>query len=252
MIILTNLLAVAGLILLGWLIGTLLNYLADVLPIEPRKRQAVCAACQSPYRWQDYLLMKPCQTCHHSRAKRAWIVQAGSILGLVALWFFPPDRFGFWAILPCMVYFALVAIIDIEHRLILHVVSLAGAIVVLPTGISWNGIASTLIGGLAGALIMFLLFYLGELFRRGISRARKEEVVEEALGFGDVTLSAVLGLLLGWPKISFDIVAAILLAGLVSGIFLLWMLIRKNYHPFMAIPYGPFLLIGAVILIYLA
>lgn len=252
MAILPTILIVIGLSLLGWLIGALLNYLADVLPVEPRIWQAVCPSCQTPYRWQDYLSLKTCRSCGQPRSRRGLLIHLASVLGLISLWFFPPDRFGFWAILPCMVYFALVAIIDIEHRLILHVVSLAGALLVLPVGISWNGLVSTLIGGAAGALIMFLLFYLGELFRRGISRARKEEVVEEALGFGDVTLSAVLGLLLGWPKITFDIVAAILLAGLVSGVFLLWMLLRRDYHPFMAIPYGPFLLVGAIVLIYLA
>lgn len=252
MAILPYILTVVGLALLGWLIGAVLNYLADVLPAERRKWREDCSACQTPFQWQDYLLFRQCRSCTQPRTRRTWIIQLASILGLIALWHFPPDRFGFWVILPCMVYFALVAIIDIEHRLILHVVSLVGAILMIPIGISWNGLGSTVIGGVAGALIMFLLFYLGELFRRGISRARKEEVVEEALGFGDVTLSAVLGLLLGWPKIAFDIVAAILLAGLVSGIFLLWMLLRRDYHPFMAIPYGPFLLIGAIVLIYLA
>lgn len=252
MLILTNLLVVLGLAVLGWLVGMLLNYLADVLPVEQRTWKAVCADCQTTFSWKDYLLLKPCQHCNSRRSRRTRIVLAGSVIGMVLLGFFPPHRFGFWWTLPYAIYIALVAIIDIEHRLILHVVSLAGAILVLPLGILWNGWVSTLIGGLAGAGIMFALFFLGELFRRVVSRARHEEVVEEALGFGDVTLSAVLGLMLGWPKISFDIVFAILLAGLVSGLYILWMLVRRNYHPFTAIPYGPFLLAGAVILIYLA
>ena len=247
--ILLNWLGVAA---LGWVAGSLLNYLADILPAEPRRWKTICSQCQTVRHWSDYLLVKPCGTCGAKRSLRAWITQLGSVAAILALWFYPPDRFGFWMILPCMLYFALVAVIDIEHHLILHVVSLAGAIIVIPIGILWNGIVSTLIGCLAGALIMFLLFYLGELFRRWISRVRHEEVVEEALGFGDVTQSAVLGLLLGWPKISFAIIAAILLAGLASGLYLLTMLARKKYMPFTAIPYGPFLLIGAVILIYLA
>lgn len=252
MLILPNLLILIGITALGWLVGSLLNYLADILPAEPREWKAVCPQCHTVRRWSDYLLSKRCGTCGAKRALRTWITQIGSIIGVLALWVFPPDRFGFWMILPCMLYFALVAVIDIEHHLILHVVSLAGAVIVIPIGLIWNGLVSTLIGGLAGALIMFLLFYLGELFRSWISRARHEEVVEEALGFGDVTLSAVLGLLLGWPKITFAIVTAILLAGLASGLYLLTMLARKKYLPFTAIPYGPFLLIGAVVLIYLA
>ncbi len=245
-------LTLIGLVLLGWLIGVFLNFLADILPVEHHQWQAVCQHCLTPFSWKDYLFLKSCRNCAQARSRRAWIVQIASILGTLLLWFMPPDRFGFWWILPYMVYIALVAIIDIEHRLILHVVSLVGAFLALPLGIPWNGWLSTLIGGLAGAAIMFVLFFLGELFRRAVSRARNNANIEEALGFGDVTLMAVLGLMLGWPKISFDLVFAIMLAGLVSGLYMLWMALRRNYHPFSAIPYGPFLLIGAVILIYLA
>lgn len=252
MLILPTILSLLGLAVLGWLIGSLLNYLADVLPVEQRTWRAVCPNCKKLFSWKDYLLLNSCRDCGFSRSRRAWIIQIASILCVVLLGFFPPDRFGFWWILPYMIYIALVAIIDIEHRLILHVVSLAGAILALPLGILWNGWLSTLIGGLAGAAIMFGLYFLGEVFRRAVSRARGNAEIEEALGFGDVTLMAVLGLMLGWPKISFDLVFAILLAGLVSGLYMLWMALRRNYHPFTAIPYGPFLLIGAIILIYLA
>jgi len=239
-------------LLVGWFTGVLLNYLADMLPTSPRKWQTNCPACQKPRLLNDYLTMRACRFCGQKRSRRIWIVQIGAVLASVLLWFFPPDRFGFWVIFPFMAYFALVAIIDIEHRLILHIVSLVGAILVLPIGLAWNGWISTLIGGAAGAGIMLALYLLGELFRRSVSRTRHEEVTEEALGFGDVTLSAVLGLMLGWPKIGFDIIFAIFLAGLVSAAYLLWMAVRRNYHPFTAIPYGPFLLIGAIILIYLA
>lgn len=252
MFILSNILIILGLIVLGWLIGVLLNYLADILPVEPRKWQNQCPRCRTPFSLKNCLFLNSCRNCGQSRSLRAWIVQIASVIGVIVLWVLPPDRFGFWWILPYMIYIALVAIIDIEHRLILHVVSLAGAILVLPLGIAWNGWLSTLIGGLAGAAIMFALFYLGELFRRAVSRARGNAVIEEALGFGDVTLTAVLGLMLGWPKIAFDLVVAILLAGLVSGLYMLWMALRRNYQPYSAIPYGPFLLIGALILIYMA
>jgi len=236
----------------GWITGVLLNYLADMLPGSPRKWQTTCPACQKPRTLGDYLTMRACSYCGQKSSRRIWVVQIGAVLGSGLLWLFPPDRFGFWIIFPYIAYFALVAIIDIEHRLILHIVSLAGAILVLPIGFAWNGWISTLIGGAGGAGIMLALYLLGELFRRSVSRTRHEEVTEEALGFGDVTLSAVLGLMLGWPKIGFDIIFAIFLAGLVSATYLLWMAVRRNYHPFTAIPYGPFLLIGAIILIYLA
>jgi len=85
-----------------------------------------------------------------------------------------------------------------------------------------------------------------------MARARKQPVEEIALGFGDVNLSGVLGLMLGWPRITANLVLGILLGGLVSGFYLLSMMVRKKYKAFTAVPYAPFLLIAAVILFYLA
>ena len=79
---------------------------------------------------------------------------------------------------------------------------------------------------------------------------RNKETDEEALGFGDVALSGVLGLFLGWPGIIAGLVLAILLGGAGSLIVLIYSLVRRRYHAFMVIPYGPFLIIAAVVLIF--
>ena len=71
-----------------------------------------------------------------------------------------------------------------------------------------------------------------------------------ALGFGDVNLSGVLGLMLGWPLVFVGLVVAVLLGGFVSMIYIIIKLITRKYNAFMALPYGPFLVVGAVILIY--
>ena len=115
-----------------------------------------------------------------------------------------------------------------------------------------NGWYKTLIGGLAGYAIMFGLYYFGVLFNRLMAKMRGQTIEEVALGFGDVNLSGILGLMLGWPKIGISLFASIMLAGVLSGFYILWMLIRKRYQAFSAIPYAPFLIIAAVILFYLA
>jgi len=79
---------------------------------------------------------------------------------------------------------------------------------------------------------------------------RGRKVDDVALGFGDVNLSGILGLLLGWPGIVLGLTLAILTAGAVSLIYLLVMLILRKYRLYAAVPYGPFLIAGAVILIY--
>jgi leader peptidase (prepilin peptidase)/N-methyltransferase len=73
----------------------------------------------------------------------------------------------------------------------------------------------------------------------------------EALGFGDVTLSGVIGLLLGWPGVIAGLIVAVFLAGAVGLLAMLPMLFRRQYDPNLALPYGPFLALGAFYLLYL-
>ncbi|MRR32837.1 hypothetical protein EG834_21460, partial [bacterium] len=62
-----------------------------------------------------------------------------------------------------------------------------------------------LLGGLAGFTIMFVFYLLGVAFAKARARRMRaaglETDDEEALGAGDVILSTVLGLFLGWPLI---------------------------------------------------
>jgi leader peptidase (prepilin peptidase)/N-methyltransferase len=166
------------------------------------------------------------------------------------LWLKPPEKLGFVGGLLLLTYFGLIIIIDVEHRLILHPVSLAGAIIGLPLGIWAHGWQATLLGGLAGFCSMLVMYWLGELMMRISRRWRQHDPEEEALGFGDVNLGGVLGLILGWPAILVGLALAILLAGLASLLYIMIMVVSRRYHPALAIPYGPFLVAGAGILIF--
>lgn len=240
----------AGLILLGWGVGILVNYLGDVLPITRRFTPPVCYDCSHPVTPVNYLLLRNCRQCGSRRRLRAWIVQAAAVLGVASLALLPGVRLGFGPALIVLCYFGVVALIDIEHRLILHPVSLAGVVICGSIGILLHGWQQTLLGGLAGFGIMLGIYYLGFLFAKWLARRRNEETDEEALGFGDVALSGVLGLLLGWPGILAGLILAILLGGAASLIVLVYSLLARKYHSFMAIPYGPFLLTAAVLLLF--
>lgn len=63
-------------------------------------------------------------------------------------------------------------------------------------------------------------------------------------------LGSVLGLLLGWPGIVLGLILAVLIGGLVSMFYVVWLLVKGEYKSFIAIPYGPFLIAGCVSLLY--
>jgi len=240
---------ILGIIILGLFGGSLVNYLADVLPATRRIGQPVCWNCHTRLSWRDYILFLKCPTCGKSRANRTYIVQLLILLMTVYLWLVPPRLIEFPLAFILLLYLMLVATIDIEQRLILHMTSIAGALIGLAIGIHLHGIVVTLIGGAVGFGIMLAFYFLGEVFVRYMSKRRNEAIDEVALGFGDVNLAGITGLLLGWPGIILGLMFTILAGGLISLLVVVVMLIRRQYKAFSAIPYGPFMILSIFVLL---
>ncbi len=177
-------------------------------------------------------------------------MEAVFVIVSIWLWTNPVTRFTYIGGLVLLVYFGVVTVIDIEHRLILHPVSIVGAVLGLLYGIQLHGAWSTFLGGLAGYGSMLVLYLFGILFSAYQARRRGESQFEDALGFGDVNLGGILGLLLGWPGVVAGLLLAVILAGAISLAYLIWTLIRRRYDSGLAIPYGPFLVASAVWLLY--
>lgn len=237
--------------LLGWTAGILINYLADVLPYRRRLVPRFCLACGAPRnRLVYYLWPVRCEQCGYWNPWRTWLVQLGAIGASLWLWWSTPPALGFPLAFILLVYFAVVAIIDLEHRLILHPTSMVGGLLGLFLGSRLHGLVPTLLGGLAGFTFMLVLYILGGVFARLIMRLRGRAIDEEALGFGDVILAGILGLLLGWRGIFLGLFLGILAGGLASLIYIITTALGRRYRPFTAIPYGPFLISGAVALLY--
>ena len=239
-------------IIAGLILGTLVNYLADVLPTTRRLTQPTCLACSAPQTGKAYLLFQPCHSCGKKRSLRTWVVQLGLPVAAAWMYFAPSPRLGLWMGLGVLAFFTLIAVIDLEYRLVMHPVSITGAIVGLCLGTWQHGLLRTLEGGAAGFGAMFALYYFGYLFTKLMARIRHQQIEEVALGFGDVNLSGVIGLLVGWPEIIGALLIAILLGGLVSALIMAVMLALKRYQSMTAIPYAPFLLVGASIYLFFA
>lgn len=242
-------------LLTGLALGWLVNYLADVLPHSARLSAPLCLNpdCKAAFHWTDYLLLRRCPKCARRRGLRTYILLILTAALSIYIWLSPPQQLGFALGSAILTYLLLVAVIDLEHRLILRPLSIAGLILAALAGIYVRGWQSTFIGGAAGFGIMYLFYLFGRLFTRW--RARRLGILdnEEALGSGDVTLATILGLLLGWPLIWFGLLLGILFSGVIGLIIILVLLLTRRYktHAFnVFIPYGPFFILSTFLLIY--
>ncbi len=245
-------------LVVGWIGGWVVNYLADTLPRTRRLSAPSCAHCGEPYPLGTYLIFGACEKCGQGRGLRAWLVQIAMMAVSVFTWIRPQPKIGYAFGMVLLVYFALVVVIDLEHRLILHPTSIVGAVLALGLGLWQNGIVPTVLGGLAGFGIMLGLYFLGVLFSK--YRARKMQAAgqpadeEEALGAGDVILAGILGLVLGWPLIWFTLLLGILLGGVVGILLLIGMVVRGLYGKqalMVFMPYGPYFILSAFFILFL-
>lgn len=236
---------------IGALVGVLINYLADVLPISRRFSRPLCLNCGKIYSIKDYLFSFRCSKCGNKTSPRVIIVFVMTILCCILLAFFPLDGLSFWATLPVLVFLGVILVIDIEYRVVLTETSYIGLVLFFIYGIFMHDFLTTIIGGVAGFLIMLLLYYFGILFNKIIGKIRKQEIEEVALGFGDVYVCGFLGFFTGWPTIVATLLIAILASGIFSLLYIVVMTIIRRYRSFSAIPYTPFLILAAIASYYI-
>jgi len=239
-------------IIVGGLVGLLINYLSDVLPATRRFTRPVCKNCSQAYPIGDYLTFKKCPNCGTNRSKRTYIVLVISIAICILLNSFPFSTLSFWATLPILTFLGVIVVIDVEHRVVLLETSIVGIALCLVYGIILHGLPRTLVGGLVGFLITILFYLLGIAYVKIAGKLRHKVIDEVAFGFGDVSAGTFLGLLLGWPSVFGAITVAIFAFGAYSLIYILTLLRSKRYEAFAsALAFTPFLVLGTIVVFYL-
>ncbi len=237
--------------LAGWVCGSLVNYLADTLPWKRTISVPFCIHCQEKMNlWNYFIWPRRCESCGK---KRDWGVTAVELLTAITfalMWAYPPAKLGVWWGAIVIIYFGVIVVIDIRYKLILHITSWVGLGLGLTIGILLHGWIPTIEGGIIGYCIMFTFYKLGELFIKWWTRYKGKPEDEVALGFGDVNLSGILGLMVGFPGVLLSLFIGALIGGIVSLVYLVFSVLIKRYKALTALPYGPFLVCGAVIVIF--
>lgn len=231
---------------LGLVVGSFLNVVIARVPkkesvVSPRSRCPGCGTFIAPrdnipvLSW--LLLRGRCRSCGARISFRYPLVE----LATAALFALTAVRFGVDAALPAFLVFvaALVAItpIDLELRIVPNrivyptlFVSVPLLLVAAAVDGDWRSARDAAIGGAAAFAAFFVLWYISP----------------KGMGFGDVRLSAVIGIFLGWIG-PWHIALGLFLAFLSASAIGIALMLAGRKGRKDAIPFGPFLALGALV-----
>lgn len=233
-------------IIFGAMIGSFLNVCIYRLPkgesiVSPGSH---CPFCNKAIKFYDnipilsyFLLRGKCRYCHKPISLQYPIVEGVTALSSLLLFI----RFGisfdylfYFAFLSALI---VITVIDLYHQIIPDEISLPGIGVGLLASLILKNITfwESLIGAISGGGSLFLVAVAYQwLFKR------------EGMGGGDVKLLAMIGAFLGWKAV----ILTILLSSLIGSIIGIAIILIKGKDFKYAIPFGPFLSLGAAISLF--
>ncbi len=233
--------------LIGLVVGSFLNVVIYRLPrgyLLSLPRRSVCANCKKQIRGYEnipiisYLFLGGrCGGCQISIGVRHPFVEALTAVLFVAIYL----HFGFSVLTVYYAFFAaaLIAVtfIDLDFRII-------------PDRISILGMVLGLIGAMIHPALSASSHVLGLLFGGGVfwlfSFLYLKWTGRDGLGFGDVKLLAMIGAFLGLQ----GAIGTLLASSVIGSIVGLSLMFIQKKDLKMAIPFGPFLAIGALIMLF--
>ena len=229
----------------GSIVGSFLNVCIHRIPEDKSivYLPSSCPNCNKPIAFYDnipiisyIILLGSCRSCKSPISPRYPFVEF--LTGFFSVILF--KTFGFSTELP--VYFVFVSslivitFIDLKYQIIPDMISLPGIVIgllvsyFLPLGIL-NSIIGILIGG--GSLFLVAAGYHLITGREG-------------MGGGDIKLLAMIGAFLGWKGVIITIFTGSFIGAVVGTALML----AKGKDSKYAIPFGPFLAIGAIISLF--
>ena len=231
--------------LLGMSIASFLNVCIDRLPAHQSLvfPPSHCTACNHRLAAKDlipifsYLCLRGrCHYCGAAIPRRIlWVELGTAILFGLACW-----RFGVTIELAVALFyiciFMVLMVIDWEKGLILNkiVVPAIGAAIVISAAFSIFlpdiEIVPFIGRAAAGGGIGLAIFLLIVIVSRG------------GMGWGDVKLAALIGLVTGFPFVFIALLIGVVLGGVAAALLLVFKIKRRKE----AIPFGPFLAIAAI------
>jgi len=230
-------------LILGLIIGSFSNVCIYRIP----KNESIvfpashCPNCHTPIKAIDnvpilsFLLLKgKCRKCGEKISIRYPVVEflTGAIYLLIFLIYGRSYQTLIYALLSSALI--IISFIDLDVQIIPDEISLPGIVIGLALSfiVPYISYLNSLLGIIAGGGIIFLIALAGlAIFKK------------EAMGGGDVKLSAMIGAFIGWKYIIVSLFIGFFI-GAIAGILLILLKIRNRDD---LVPFGPFIVLGSFI-----
>ena len=212
--------------------------------------RSYCPKCKIQITWYDnipilsYLLIQgKCRKCKKKISIQYPLVELLSVLSFVAVYFFYGITTTTLLFIILALTFIIIFFIDLKHYIIPN--SLTFPLMVLGFIKSFDpnldnflfpNYINSLIGGVIGYLIIWLIIFVYKKIRN-----------KEGMGLGDAKLLSAIGFWFGWVSIPF----VLFLSSIIALGLSLPSLINKSKNLSSQIPFGPYIILGITLYIFI-
>ena len=238
--------------ILGSIWGSFSNVCIHRLPDNKSvsRGRSYCPSCKKQIRWYDnipifsYVFLKAkCRDCSARIGIKYFIVELICALSFVLVFYL----FGFslttLLFFILSIFFVIIFFIDLKHFIIPN--QLTFPLMAIGFFKTFNpnlnqyffpNLIDSMIGGVVGYLIIWIIIFAYKKLRK-----------KEGMGLGDAKLLSAIGFWFGWMSIPF----ILFFSSFIALAYALPSLLNKSKNMSSSIPYGPYLVLGCVLYLFL-
>ena len=238
--------------ILGSLFGSFSNVCIYRLPANKGivLGRSSCPGCKKVIKWYDniplfsFILLKAkCRNCDFKISQQYFIVELFTATIFALIFFIYGLSTTTFLLLILTVFFVIIFFIDLKHFIIPNELTFPlmgiGFLKSFDPNLNqylFPNYINSLIGGAIGYGVIWIIIF-------GYKKLKNKE----GMGFGDAKLLSAIGFWFGWVSIPF----ILFFSSFVALAFAIPDLLRKSKTMSSKIPYGPYLVLGCVLYIFL-
>ena len=211
--------------------------------------RSFCPSCQKTIKWFDniplisfLLLKRECRNCDYKISFQYFIVELITAISFTIIYYFYGISITSLLLIILSVFFVIIFFIDLKHFIIPNSLTFPLMFIGFIKSFDPNldnflfpNYINSLIGGVIGYLIIWLIIFVYKKVRN-----------KEGMGLGDAKLLSAIGFWFGWVSIPF----VLFLSSIIALGFSLPSLVNKSKNLSSQIPFGPYIVLGITLYIF--